>query len=364
MIIPSISPQAATRLPSPKVLDAFAGPGGWDVGAAMIGMDNAEILGIEIDENAAAAATAAGFRRMVADIATINPADYPDVTGFVCSTPCPTFSSSGRRQGIAEMQQILDAVTHMGFEGCDCAWEVIAEELDAVSDPRTALAAQTIRFALGLPNLQWLAFEQVANSATIYLFEDIAAELFSYGWESANVFTIDAPNLGLPMRRTRVFLVANYYKPTGCADSAPQCVRLPQRSMAGVLGWPEGEQIRTRGNRRPTGGNLFSADGIGWCLTEKARSWTRESNGERLTAAEAGYLQGFPRHYPWTGSRTRQFHQLADVVAPPAAAAVLGTATNRPWKAHVERYLVDLYDDEDQVLTAPASTPLRRPVAS
>lgn len=346
MTIPTIG-SWTVGAPAPKVLDAFAGPGGWDVGAAIIGMDNNEILGIEIDEHAAAAATAAGFRRMVADIATINPADYPGVTGFICSTPCPTFSSSGRRQGIAEIQIVLDAITHAGFEGCDCAWEEIADELDAASDPRTALAAQTIRFALGLPNLQWLAFEQVANPATIYLFEDIAAELMEE-WEGVNVFTLDAANLGLPMRRTRVFLVANRYEPTGRAGSAPQCVRLPQRSMAGVLGWPEGEQIRTRGNRRPTGGNLFSADGIGWCLTEKARSWTRESNGERLTAAEAGYLQGFPRHYPWTGSRTRQFHQLADVVTPPAAAAVLGTATNRPWKAHVERYLADLYGDGDR----------------
>lgn len=356
MITPSISPQAVVRLRSPKVLDAFAGPGGWDVGASIIGMDNDEILGIEIDENAAAAATAAGFRRVVADIATINPADYPEVTGFICSTPCPTFSTSGRRQGIEEIQIVLDAITHAGFEGCDCAWDVIAEELDAASDPRTALAAQTIRFALGLPNLRWLAFEQVANPATIYLFEDIAAELMACEWEGVNVFTLDAANLGLPMRRTRVFLVANLYEPTGRAGSAPQCVRLPQRSMAGVLGWPEDEQIRTRGNRRPTGGNLFRANGSGWCLTEKARSWTRESNGERLTAAEAGYLQGFPRDYPWTGSRTRQFHQLADVVAPPAAAAVLGTATNRPWKAQVERYLADLYGDGDRGLSPQAST--------
>lgn len=332
--------------PAPTVLDAFAGPGGWDVGAAIIGMDSSTLLGIEIDELAAAAATGAGFRRMVADIVTVDPLDYPQVTGFICSTPCPTFSNGGLRQGIAELQIVLDVITHAGSEGCDCSWEEIAEELSAASDPRTALAAQTIRFALGLPNLQWLAFEQVANDSTVFMFEDIAAELMSVGFEGVDVFTLDAADLGLPMRRKRTFLVANYYEPTCRADSFPPCVKLPQRSMAQAMGWAAGEKIRTRGNRRATGGNLFSADGTGWCVTEKARSWTRESTGEQLSAADVGRLQGFPRDYPWTGSRSRQFHQLADVVAPPAAAAVLGTASNRPWRAATERYLAGLFDFE------------------
>lgn len=331
--------------PIPTVLDAFAGPGGWDVGAAIIGMDPASILGVEIDQQAAAAATAAGFRRMVADIATINPADYPGVTGFIASSPCPTFSNSGLRSGIEDIQIVLDVITHAGSHDCDCAWDTIAEELAGARDPRTALAAQTIRFALGLPNLEWMAFEQVANAATIYLFEDLAGELMSWGFEGVDVFTLDAAQLGMPMRRNRVFLVANHFQPTGCADAYPPCVQWPQRTMSQVLGWPAAEKIRTRGNRRATGGNLFDADQIGWCLTEKARSWVRESTGEQLTAADAGFLQGFPRSYPWNGSRTRQFHQLADVVIPVSAAAVLGTASNRAWVEPTRRYLTDLYDN-------------------
>ena len=142
---------------SPTILDAFAGPGGWDVGAAIIGVDPAEILGVEINAAAAAAATAAGHRRVQADILDINPADYPNTTGFICSSPCPTFSAAGLRSGAADLQIILDAITHAGSVDCDCPWEDIAEELIGASDPRTALAAQTIRFALGLPNLEWLA---------------------------------------------------------------------------------------------------------------------------------------------------------------------------------------------------------------
>jgi DNA (cytosine-5)-methyltransferase 1 len=342
----------AGKFVGPDVLDAFAGPGGWDVGASIIGMDAGAFLGIEVDKQAASAATAAGFRRMVADIADVDPQDYPGVTGFICSTPCPTFSNSGKRQGIEEIQIVLDVITHAGSVDCDCSWESIATELAAASDPRTALAAQTIRFALGLPNLEWLAFEQVATPATVYMFEDIAAELMA-DFEGVDVFTLDAANLGLPMRRNRVFLVANRYWPTGIADSSPACVRWPARSMANVLGWPADEKVRTRGNRRATGGNLFAAGGIGWCVTEKARSWVRESTGEQLTPADAGLLQGFPRDYPWTGSRTRMFRQLADVVTPPCAAAVLGTASNRPWSEATARYLANLYDlDEHQAAIA------------
>lgn len=175
------------------------------------------------------------------------------------------------------------------------------------------------------------------------MFEDLCAEFYYWGWESVDVFTIEAADLGLPMRRKRVFLTASRYTPHGCADSHPMAVRATRRSLAQVLGWPPGEMIRTRGQRRNTGGNLFSADQTGWCATEKMRTWCRDSDGYRFHSAEAGLLQGFPENYPWAGSRSRQFRQLADVVCPPVAAAVLGHVTNRPWRRQVQNYLTELY---------------------
>ena len=139
-----MSTPAFQQHPSPPtILDAFAGPGGWDVGAAIIGIPRSEILGVEINAAAAAAATAAGHQRVLADILDINPADYPHTTGFICSSPCPTFSSAGLRSGTADLQIILDAITHAGSVDCECPWEDIAEELIEASDPRTALAAQS-----------------------------------------------------------------------------------------------------------------------------------------------------------------------------------------------------------------------------
>jgi DNA (cytosine-5)-methyltransferase 1 len=159
------------------------------------------------------------------------------------------------------------------------------------------------------------------------------------------VLTVDADHLGMPVRRNRVFLVARRYSPFGGEYPAGRRGQFPTRTMAEVLGWEPGHSIRTRNNRRPTGGNLFPADGPSWCLTEKARTWERDADGLRLTSAEAGLLQGFRLDYPWHGSRTRQFHQLADVVCPPVAAAVLGYVTETPWIEPVRAYLDDLYSD-------------------
>ncbi|MHA7297677.1 hypothetical protein [Pseudarthrobacter sp. MDT3-1] len=91
----------------------------------------------------------------------------------------------------------------------------------------------------------------------------------------------------------------------------------------GGAGTGHGEQVRTSANRKPGGGNLFAADKPSWCLTEKARTWTRESDGARLTSSQAGVLNGFPASFPWSGSRSRQFLQAANVVAPQVAAALL-----------------------------------------
>jgi DNA (cytosine-5)-methyltransferase 1 len=83
------------------------------------------------------------------------------------------------------------------------------------------------------------------------------------------------------------------------------------------------DRRNTRANRKPGGGNLFSTDNPAWCLTEKARTWNRESDGARLASSQAGVLNGFPDDFPWTGSRSRQFLQAANVVAPQVAAALL-----------------------------------------
>lgn len=108
---------------------------------------------------------------------------------------------------------------------------------------------------------------------------------------------LDAVDFGVPSRRHRAFLIALKTRPVSVRQPASGA----RTSAAAALGWGAGEQVRTRANRKPGGGNLFSAHKPAWCLTEKARSWTRESDGAaRLTSSQAGVLNGFPGSFPWS----------------------------------------------------------------
>lgn len=302
---------------APRTVDLFAGPGGWDEGARKAGLDLG-IEGLELGRDACATARAAGHRRRQVDVRTVSPAEYEQVTGLICSPPCPTFSASGLRTGLGDdYQKVLDTWTSIG-------WGYSPEDavtcVDDVRDPRTALLAIAGMWALALPNLEWIAMEQVP--AVEEAFVDLAAELYSIGWETVGAQVCEALDHGGSSRRRRAFLFANRY---GTASLAPRADRPQPPTMAQVLGWSEGHHIITRGNMTGDGGNRFSADQPSWCLTGSSRSWVRD-DGLRLTAAEAGLLNGFRADYPWQGSRTSRFLQAADVVAPPMAAAVLTAA--------------------------------------
>ena len=304
----------------PDILDFVAGAGGWDRGAELAGIDPRRITGIELDAAAVETARAAGYSRVHADVLDLLPADFPHVRGLIASAPCPTFSAGGKHSGITDYQHVLDAITHLGSEpGCDCTWEeMFGDAADVVQDQRTALVLQAVRFAFALPALEWFILEQVP--ALEYMWEDIAAELYSAGWEYVDVGMLDAMDFGVPSGRRRAFLIAHKIRPVHIPAPPAGAVRT---SAAAALGWGAGEQVRTRANRKPGGGNLFAADKPAWCLTEKARTWTRESDGARLTSSQAGVLNGFPAGFPWSGSRSRQFLQAANVVAPQVAAALL-----------------------------------------
>lgn len=56
-----------------NVIDLFAGPGGWDVAAAELGIHP---LGIEHDDAACATRKAAGLRTLQADVAALDPLDF------------------------------------------------------------------------------------------------------------------------------------------------------------------------------------------------------------------------------------------------------------------------------------------------
>lgn len=337
-------PTAPLALPG-EVMDICAGPGGWDEGARILGLP--PMVGVELDRDACETGRAAGHRREQVDMRRLAPTRYHGVRGAVLSPPCPTFSASGLRSGVVDMQTAEDAITCLGC-GCGCEWPDLPER---VADPRTALVVEAARWALLAPDLEWFAAEQVP--AVEPLWESLAAELAAAGWETFDVLTVEAADYGVPSRRRRTFVYGRRTTHTRVSihDAGWKGADLPRTSMADALGWEPGVRVWTRGERKTSGGNAFSADGPSWCLTGSSRSWKVGAlDGPELTASQAGLLNGFRSDYPWCGSRTRQFLQIADVVTPVIAAVVLGVVTNTPWAEPVRAYLAELY-------------PTRRPVA-
>lgn len=341
-----------------RTVNLCAGSGGWDQGGRILGL-NLGTEGIEWNRDAVTTARAAGHRRRLVDLRTIDPTEYHHCTGMIASPPCPTFSAGGTRSGLgSDYQHVLDVWTSIG-------WGISAEdaladlEAAGIADERTKLLATAGVWALSLMTsgaCEWVAFEQVP--AVEFAWEDLAAEFFSIGCEYVNVGVLDAADFGVPSRRKRAFLVASTHGRTStaldlatsgselvCPGYLPLPGNGPQRSMAAALGWEPGHQVITRGNRRPTGGNAFSADRPAWCLTGKARSWERE-DGLRLTPQEAGFLSGFPKDYPWTGSRTAAFQQAGDVVSPVMAAHVLAGAIGIDPGTRIDAYLSTMYADD------------------
>ncbi|MEV7013338.1 DNA cytosine methyltransferase [Streptosporangium sp. NPDC051022] len=345
---------------TPNIINLFAGPGGFDMGARILGITE-QIHGYDIDPDANATAAAAGFARTRASVLDLAPDGMHGVDIAVITPPCPPFSRSGLGKGLDDFPAMSRAFTLLGDNFCGMVDDdAYAEALVDMHDSRSALVVETLRVAFRLPDLEVLVAEQVPAAARLW--QEIGAELaMAANWEFLAVLTVAAQDLGVASARVRTFLVAaRDYTPNLAGlpmralwttgrfapprqEMPPPWARFPSTSMAAALGWPAGERVNTRGARRTSGGNEFSADGPSWCLTSKARSWKRVSDGAPLTAAQAGLLTGFPEDYPWAGSRSKQFLQSADVVSPPVAAAVLGAALGLDWQGPVRDYLAGIY---------------------
>ncbi|WKX18698.1 DNA cytosine methyltransferase [Streptomyces sp. HUAS CX7] len=338
-----------------RILDLFAGPGGWSEGLRTLGLRD---IGIEIDPAVCATRAAAGHTTIRADVAAYPTAPLQgDVSGLIASPPCQTFSAAGLRAGNTDLplcHQVLDDLTR-GHDTRDTARA-------ACSDPRSLLVVESLRYALDL-RPDWIALEEVP--AVLPLFEHTARSLAAAGY-STWTGVLNAADFGLAQTRRRAFLIAS----RSCPALPPEPTHadggttadlfgdgLPTwRTMGDVLGCPPGEVI-TRGHHT-TGGSRFPTTGPSWALTGRARSWmlrvgnrpsaTRrrldqpaptllfanarkdvawiDADGHpirRLTVQEAAILQGFPATYPWAGSRTKQFEQIGNAVPATLAAAVL-----------------------------------------
>jgi len=377
-----------------RVVNLFAGPGGWEQGMRILSADpEFDAIGIEIVPGTAATATAAGHQRIVADVRTLdlaNPA-LRDVEGLTVSAPCGTWTPAGKREGHLDsnIELLLEVFTraseasfgHWHDNGA-CEWEgecgicddpswdgyngytgplrtlaEVREPIAEMTDPSVGLIAETLIWTLTLSarydNLRWMAMEQ-SSALPQDVLSGMRDELDFADWCSSGHEVLDAADVGLASHRRRTFLIAGRHHYVNLGAMHPTA-EIPKRTAAEALGWPSGIRVNTRGNRKTSGGNEWSADRTANSVTSKYRTayWAHDPQ-RRFTVPETGLLLGVPVTHPWNGSRSAIFQQQADLVPPTEAARVLGALLQLPWEEPVTRYLDQLYGPDNGLAEANA----------
>jgi DNA (cytosine-5)-methyltransferase 1 len=346
------------------IVEGFHGPGGWAEGRRLLGLTE-RAIGMEWDAAACATATAAGHTVIRCDVAAYPTAPFKDlITDKVDSSPCQAWSRAGKGLGLLDQPLVHQAVEDLAH-GRDTRAGIKA----ACRDERSVLAAEPMRWHHDL-RPETVLMEQVPG--VLPLFQQYGQILRGWGY-SVWVGTLNAADYGVPQTRERAVLIASRVRdvtapPPSHTEHPGDTLfgerLLPWVSMADALDWPGGIHINTRGERKTSGGNNFPADVPSWALTEKARSWwvlrhSARSNAttrrldqpaativagharrdyqwqtvgdgpkERrpLALSEAAVLQAFRPDYPFQGSESKAFQQIANAMPPLLAAHVLAAA--------------------------------------
>lgn len=230
---------AKARRPKGRIVDLFAGAGGWDEGLRELGH---EALGIEFDKLACATGEAAGHPRLLADVAALDPQQFGPLWGLIGSPPCQAYSNAGKKLGLDDKQHVI-ACAHELAAGNDSR----AEHAERCKDRRSLLTVEPLRWALALKP-RWIALEQVPP--VLELWTIFASLLALHGYQAV-AGVLSAEQYGVPQTRRRAFLIASLDGPVRLPEPThrsynprkPCEVREHERhlrpwvSMGDALGW-------------------------------------------------------------------------------------------------------------------------------
>lgn len=161
-----------------RVIELFAGPGGWSEGFTTVLGANLDAVGVDISPDACATARSAGHRRIVADITALDPT-HPALrwtSGVIVSPPCPPWAPCGKRAGhqatnlrvlsdvFARLARLAASIRDYGEAlRAGVPWSLLREPLADLTDARIGLMAEVAIWpmalqAAGAP-LEWVAME-------------------------------------------------------------------------------------------------------------------------------------------------------------------------------------------------------------
>ncbi|MET7293569.1 DNA cytosine methyltransferase [Streptomyces griseoloalbus] len=118
-----------------RILDLFAGPGGLDVAAHVLGH---QITGIEWDKDACATRAAAGMDTFHGDVREYSAALFPHAQVLTGGPPCQTFTVAGHGAGRRALDDVLGYIERLHvavntaaaeWQDIDRTWQEISEEL-------------------------------------------------------------------------------------------------------------------------------------------------------------------------------------------------------------------------------------------
>jgi DNA (cytosine-5)-methyltransferase 1 len=340
------------------VVETFAGPGGWSLAAARLGI--ARLAGIELDSAACATRAAAGHRTIRADVSR-----YPvkhlagKVRGHVSSPPCTQFSISGKRAGVPLIDVLAVGIGDAlgGRERRRVVRKDMTAVLNAAGWPhehlpraqRSEAISRAVRSAslvleparlIAAAQPDWVALEQVPG--VLPLWQAYADGLRARGF-SCWAGVVNAADYSVPQYRLRAVLIASREHAVGCPPAPCSDQRKgahlwgdPWPSMASAIGWGATHRPApavTAGGTATGGAEPWPTRARDMLAAERAAGrWIPHPGGDRpritITVAEAAALQSFPPGYVayFQGNKGARYRMAGDAMPPLLAAHVLAMA--------------------------------------